>query len=386
MTDSPAPEIARALGRRFFIARLCAALIPLAFCLVFSAGTGFLLVRAYAERSGGVFEETGFFPLEIFTPHLPLLLGGGIAFLGFLTGLVFLIHALLDRLIAGMIRRPLDALSEGFTRLRAGDAGFRLEVPGRPGTRLFRPLAEAFNAAAAALEQGGSGGQTQEAAAPPDCRPSLELIRGGLEGIAGAIEGAPGTYKKSLGPQEKKIAALGHLLDQLILLVGLDRGAFSMNPGPLELGRFLEELAGELAEEYRNRDLLLTAEENREPLKVNIDAPWLRNVLVRLLDNSARHKCLDRGAAMLKCRRRETQSGGGPSLAEIIVIDNGPGIGEDRLPLLFDYRPGSLPKAPNGLGLAIAARIVKHLGGGIYAERPRRGGLSVTLCFPALPP
>lgn len=77
----------------------------------------------------------------------------------------------------------------------------------------------------------------------------------------------------------------------------------------------------------------------------------------------------------------------GPDFVEITVIDDGPGVPAEELPMLFEpfYRPDrsrSRDTGGNGLGLAIVRTAMEALGGEVVAAIPPQGGFSVTLKVP----
>ena len=85
-------------------------------------------------------------------------------------------------------------------------------------------------------------------------------------------------------------------------------------------------------------------------------------------------------------RRGEGQEGApAPSVPDVIltVMDNGPGIPEDRIAQLFDpFFTTREPGEGTGFGLAITLRIVEELGGRIHAENRKEGGALFTVRLP----
>jgi two-component system OmpR family sensor kinase len=68
----------------------------------------------------------------------------------------------------------------------------------------------------------------------------------------------------------------------------------------------------------------------------------------------------------------------------VSILDQGPGVPESELKLIFEpfYRGSNTNTAGHGLGLAIAIRIVEAHGGGIDARNREQGGLQVDIVLP----
>jgi two-component system OmpR family sensor kinase len=69
---------------------------------------------------------------------------------------------------------------------------------------------------------------------------------------------------------------------------------------------------------------------------------------------------------------------------KVSILDQGPGVPESELKLIFEpfYRGSNTNTAGHGLGLAIAIRIVEAHGGGIGAGNREQGGLQVDITLP----
>ena len=67
------------------------------------------------------------------------------------------------------------------------------------------------------------------------------------------------------------------------------------------------------------------------------------------------------------------------------VVDSGPGIPPDKLDVIFEEfarLPAHAGKPGVGLGLAIARRVARLLGGDLTAQTEQRGGARFTLWLP----
>jgi signal transduction histidine kinase len=110
----------------------------------------------------------------------------------------------------------------------------------------------------------------------------------------------------------------------------------------------------------------------RNPASISADKDLLREAVANLVDNAVRVS--PRGADVTL---RVTRGVAGPS---IDVIDNGPGIEEDRLPRLFERFQRS--DSGSGLGLAIARRVVERHGGTLKVHTARGEGSTFTIELP----
>ncbi len=112
---------------------------------------------------------------------------------------------------------------------------------------------------------------------------------------------------------------------------------------------------------------------------LNLDVMLFEQVLVNLLDNAAKYA--PTGSQIL-IRARRT-----PGAVAVEVLDEGPGIPEDRLERVFEkfhrVKQGDRQRAGTGLGLAICRGFVQALGGKIVAaNRADRSGAIFTITFP----
>lgn len=101
----------------------------------------------------------------------------------------------------------------------------------------------------------------------------------------------------------------------------------------------------------------------RSPALASADGARLRHVLVNLLSNAVRH-----GGPEISVEVAATEQ-----IVEIEVADNGPGVNEEQLSTLFAgyAHEGDQPLLTGsiGLGLAVAARITKLMGGSLRYQR-----------------
>lgn len=165
------------------------------------------------------------------------------------------------------------------------------------------------------------------------------------------------------------------IVEDLLLLARLDEGM------PLARERVEVEL---IAREALLRGMQLERREHvvdiEEGLTVVADPERLLQVLTNLVTNAVRHGGID--ATIAIAARREG------SRVAISVADTGPGIPPEEVQRVFErlYRgASSRTRSPGGagLGLAIAASLIKAMRGEIAVDSVMGAGTTFTVRLPA---
>jgi len=143
----------------------------------------------------------------------------------------------------------------------------------------------------------------------------------------------------------------------------------------LDVGRVARDCAFELEILAAERGVTLKAH-TPERLPVMGDELKLREVLQNLITNGLEHAA-KKGNVLVEGEVLNRPDG--PAI-KIVVQDDGPGMPEEQMHLVFDrYRHGP---GGTGLGLAICKEFVELHGGEIWAERPADGGCAFVFTLP----
>ena len=127
-----------------------------------------------------------------------------------------------------------------------------------------------------------------------------------------------------------------------------------------------------LSEDGRSVRVVLDQGVDRQSLKVTGHEGRMGQVITNLVDNAVSFSPAD-GVVVITVKQT-------PQHVDIVIDDEGPGIPEDRLAIIFDRfytdRPQSeaLRGKNSGLGLSISREIVIAHGGEIWAENRRAAG------------
>jgi len=190
------------------------------------------------------------------------------------------------------------------------------------------------------------------------------------------LDGEPSAQQKgsleAIVRQGKKIL---DLVESLLERGKGEQARFSLEPSLVDVAELCTEATEELEILAAERGIALRPE-NPESLLVVGDEMKLRQVLQNLITNAIQH-AKESGAVMIRSQRLSRPDG---EALRVIVQDDGPGIPDDQLHVVFDrYRhgPGGV-----GLGLTICKEFIELHGGEIWAENLPAGGCAVTFTLP----
>ena len=196
-----------------------------------------------------------------------------------------------------------------------------------------------------------------------------------------------GAVERHLARIEREAERLEALIARTLKLVRLERPVHALEQASVDVGELLRTIAADVAIEADAQGCLVQVQA-QGPLLVSGDAELLRSAFENVIRNAVRYSPAD--ALVGITAHRLAGEGHEGDLAEVVIRDEGPGVPEQELGLIFEpfYRVdaarGHGGAGGEGLGLAIAARAVALHGGGIEARNLDGGGLSMTITLPAI--
>ncbi|OAS16835.1 hybrid sensor histidine kinase/response regulator [Methylobacterium platani] len=205
----------------------------------------------------------------------------------------------------------------------------------------------------------------------------------GIMGMADLMLDTP------LSPEQRTYAeavktsgeALLSLIDGILDFSKIEAGRLDLAAEPFDPAALVESVVELLAPRAQDKGLEIAADIEALPAQIVGDPDRVRQILINLAGNAVKF----------------TESGGvGVTAsweAEALVLavhDTGPGIPEDRLPMLFqEFEQGDASASRRhegtGLGLAITKRLVDRMGGRLdVTARPGQGSC-FRVCLPLRP-
>lgn len=180
--------------------------------------------------------------------------------------------------------------------------------------------------------------------------------------------------------------ALDRLAGDLLDLSAIEAGRASLKPSPVNLGRLIESVAGQLRSQAEAKALALHVDVSAiTDTPVMLDPVRFQQVLGNLLTNAI--KFTETGSVRIGAQSSNSENSAGMR-ATIVVEDTGPGLGAVNTEALFErFHRGedSRNAVPGlGLGLTIARTLTDAMGGRLRAER-REAGSAFVIDLPLVP-
>jgi signal transduction histidine kinase len=290
-----------------------------------------------------------------------LLVSGGLALLGAL---------ILGHVAATVFARRIRRLERAADRIAAGELEEPVRVEGRDE---LGELAAAFERMRRRLAAFEHARREFIANASHELRTPIFSLGGFLELLADD-ELDDETRREFLVTMQEQIERLTRLASDLLDLSRLDAGHLRLELEPLDLGNVAEALRDEFAAlalvESRNLDVQADGE---SPQAIGDELRVLQIGRV-LVENALRHTPPGTPVSI--------RVGGADGSARLDVVDEGPGIGREHAPHVFErfYRVEGARASGSGLGLAIARELAEAMAGRIELEsEPGRTVFSLVL-------
>lgn len=285
--------------------------------------------------------------------------------------------ALVCMILALYLTRPIRRLQATARRLASGDLSARSMPPGTKRRDELGDLARDFDAMAAQIQMLMTAQRrfvadvSHELGAPlTRMHLALALLRRQLDGkCAGDVERI-----------ERETGKLSNLVQQLLLLAGLEAGSRPAETlVPVSTRSLCESMIEDASVEAANANCRVAG--SQRDVTFLAYPQLLRRAIDNVLRNAIRYAPAG-SEILLNCRADH-------DLERVVfeVLDCGPGVPESMLKDIFKpfFRtaPGRESNSGGtGLGLAIANEAVRLHDGAIVAENRKTGGLHVTISLP----
>lgn len=270
------------------------------------------------------------------------------------------------QLLAAGMTSPLRAMTEAAQRMARGD--YSVRVPVTAHDEVGR-LATTFNQMASDLATVDRERRDLLATVSHELRTPLTAMTAQLENLADGVVPAD---EHHLADALQQAERLRDLVTDLLDLSRLEAGVTLLQPGPVRLRDLVEQCAAQVGAAGRTATYDITVPKD---LEITADPARLRQLVVNVLDNAARHSPPGLPVAV--------RAYADASAVRLVVIDQGPGLDPQRRERVFE-RFGTDVGGGTGLGLAIARWVADLHGGTLRFVDPPAGerGAHLMLTLP----
>lgn len=283
--------------------------------------------------------------------------------------ILLLLTSIAAYLIAAAALRPVETMRERAGWLSATSIGERLPVS--PSRDEISRLGETLNRMLDRMEAAFGRERSFVADASHELRTPLAVLRAELD-LALDDGRSPAEMSSALSSALEETDRLIALADQLLVLARSDVGGLPLEIERTDLGRLVEAVA----ERFNGAGPGLIEVATPSPSVIaKTDPVRIEQVLTNLIDNAISH-----GGGTIKVEIRRVGN-----LAEIHVLDQGPGFPEELLDSAFDRfvrADSARDRSGDGLGLAIVAAIARSHGGEAGLDNRPGGGADVWISLP----
>jgi two-component system phosphate regulon sensor histidine kinase PhoR len=198
-----------------------------------------------------------------------------------------------------------------------------------------------------------------------ELRTPLTSIRGFVEALEDGALTEPGTAGRFLGKIRTHADRMAALVEDLLELSRLESGERPPQWEEVLPGEIAADVVASFSGMAERKSIELVRSDGSAPLVVT-DAERLRRILENLVDNAIKYT--PSGGRVVVTTRPGVDDG-----AVLEVADNGPGIGAEHLPRIFErfYRVDkarSRELGGTGLGLAIVKHLAEGMGAHVVVE------------------
>ena len=212
-----------------------------------------------------------------------------------------------------------------------------------------------------------------------ELRNPLAPLRTGLDLLL-AQPDRPAAMDKTLGAMNRQLAHMVRLIDDLLDVSRITRGALELRKERADLGALVERAVESAGPELSRRQQRVTVEKAPVAVECIVDPTRITQIIGNLLHNASKHSPPN---ATVRVRLRQEGDRG-----VIDVVDDGAGIPPDQIERVFDMftkiaRAVQHTNDGLGIGLALSRQLAELHGGTLSASSEGEGkGATFTLRVP----
>ena len=281
-------------------------------------------------------------------------------------------------LISRSLTKPLANISLAAARFSAGDYSARTNAVGKDEVgslgRIFNNMAESISKAEANRREFLS-------TASHELRTPVASIGAMTEALLDDLVTSPEDRRRYLERILKESRRMGLLVNDILDLSRIEAGEFNIHIQPVSLQSVVNSTADRFVDAAEVKSVSIHIKSPDKAVIVLADPDRLGQITANFLSNALRHTP-DSSQIFINI---ETD---GP-LAMLSIIDEGDGIPENELPLIWErfYRiekSRTRSSGGTGLGLAISQKLANLMGGSVSVKNEKGKGARFTVALPII--
>jgi signal transduction histidine kinase len=286
---------------------------------------------------------------------------------------VIFVAGLTSVLFARRLTSPIKHVTSAAKEIAAGRLDHRINVKSKDE---IGELAGTFNNMAASLDKNQRLNRQLLAGIAHELRTPLTIIQGNLEAI---LDGVQEATPEKIAALHTETVLVNRLVNDLRELTLAEAGQLRLATQEVDLKVLALNVTEMLQPMLSEKAIKLTVKMPDSLPGANADPDRVTQVLYNLLTNAIRHTGakgkIDISAAKLD------------NMVSVSVKDNGEGMPEDELPLIFDHfyrvdEARARATGGTGMGLAITRLLVEAHGGNISVTSSPGKGTEFTFTLP----
>lgn len=290
--------------------------------------------------------------------------------------LVLVLTAFLGRFLADRILRPVNSIV--FTARQISSSDLSRRIGQENIDEEMKVLVDSFNDMIARLENSFKHIEQFSSQVAHELKTPLAILRGETE-VALRRDLSPPEYKNVLKENLEEIEKIIKIIEELLLLAKLDYHVKFLKFERFDCIEFLKTIfeKTKLLAEEKNIEIVYVLP--KEKIFLEGDSLHLRRLFLNIIHNAI--KFTPDGKKITIQAGKEEQS------LKVRITDQGPGIAEEYLALIFTRffqipQPDEDTQKGNGLGLNIAQAVAKAHRGSIQVHSQLNKGSVFTITLP----
>lgn len=288
---------------------------------------------------------------------------------------------ILSLLLASTIARPVRQLAQAADKVRGGHRSDQVTIPDLSHRRdeigdLSSALSEMTNSLYARIDEI----EAFAADVAHELKNPLSSLRSAVETMSRTRD--PAKQQQLIDIINDDVGRLDRLISDISYASRIDAAMSREAMEPVDVGTLLKTLVQMYTTTHAREDVKFDLQLKGDAKQLTCPAMEARlgQVLRNLIDNALSFSPPD-GTITIKAARQRDR-------VVIEVMDEGPGIPEDKLEAIFERFYSERPSLEmfgkhSGLGLSISRKIISAHKGDIYAANRPEGGAMFTISLPA---